>query len=293
MAQRLTFLGRVAGLRSRRRSDDRSLQAKVGRRFRTFRQVRVTPASAGRFATALPIHRHHAHDALSVPACSCSSRAGSRMRPVARRSSRCSSRPRRRRWFPGAERPGNPPVALRRTITLFVVLIGGIVATPAIGAEYTVMTCNGQPAGHGRLDAFASGTHPSRRSGELREPRRHHDRRPGGNPRARRRQRRLAGLRARQHDHRRRDALPQGRRGRDGLRLCGARDHARRGQLPGLRELLRPGRLRGDHAHVVRVALARAPTSTASRSTSSACATCQKLTAARPRRCGSRARTSR
>ena len=59
-----------------------------------------------------------------------------------------------------------------------------------------------------------------------------------------------------QHDHRRRHALPQGRRGRDGLRLRGARDHAGRGQLPGLRDLLGPDRLQaGDRAHVVRVAL--------------------------------------
>lgn len=48
--QRVTFRGRVAG-RIPTGGATVALQAKVGRRFRTFRQVRVTPASAGRFAT--------------------------------------------------------------------------------------------------------------------------------------------------------------------------------------------------------------------------------------------------
>ena len=103
-------------------------------------------------------------------------------------------------------------------------------------------------------------------------------RRAGGQPGARRLERRLAGLRAGQHDDRRRDALPQARRGRDGLRLRRARDHARRGQLPGLRELLGPGRLQaGDRARPRSRGARPAPTSTASRSTSSARPACQKL----------------
>lgn len=47
---RVTFLGRLAG-RIPARGVTVALQARVGRRFRTFRQVRVTRASAGRFAT--------------------------------------------------------------------------------------------------------------------------------------------------------------------------------------------------------------------------------------------------
>jgi hypothetical protein len=48
--QRVTFAGRVAG-RIPARGATVALQAKVGDRFRTFRQVRVTGASRGRFAT--------------------------------------------------------------------------------------------------------------------------------------------------------------------------------------------------------------------------------------------------
>jgi hypothetical protein len=48
--ERLAFLGRVAG-RIPAGGATVALQAKVGHRFRTFREVRVTPASAGRFVT--------------------------------------------------------------------------------------------------------------------------------------------------------------------------------------------------------------------------------------------------
>jgi hypothetical protein len=48
--QRVTFVGRVAG-RIPARGATIALQAKVGHRFRTFRQVRVTRTSGGRFAT--------------------------------------------------------------------------------------------------------------------------------------------------------------------------------------------------------------------------------------------------
>jgi hypothetical protein len=48
--QRVTFVGRVAG-RMPVRGATVALQAKVGDRFRTFRQVRVTRASGERFAT--------------------------------------------------------------------------------------------------------------------------------------------------------------------------------------------------------------------------------------------------
>jgi hypothetical protein len=48
--ERVTFLGRVAG-RILPAGATVALQAKVGDRFRTFRQVRATGASAGRFAT--------------------------------------------------------------------------------------------------------------------------------------------------------------------------------------------------------------------------------------------------
>jgi hypothetical protein len=48
--ERLAFLGRVAG-RIPAGGATVALQAKVGHRFRTFRQVRVTSAAAGRFVT--------------------------------------------------------------------------------------------------------------------------------------------------------------------------------------------------------------------------------------------------
>jgi hypothetical protein len=63
----------------------------------------------------------------------------------------------------GRQARGIREFALRRTITLFVVvLIGGIIATPAVGAEYTVVTCNGQPASSGGWAGFIGGTHPSK-----------------------------------------------------------------------------------------------------------------------------------
>jgi hypothetical protein len=47
-------------------------------------------------------------------------------------------------------------------MTLFAVLIGGIVVTPAIGAQYTVVTCDGQPASSGGWAGFIGGTHPAK-----------------------------------------------------------------------------------------------------------------------------------
>jgi hypothetical protein len=49
--QRVTFVGRVRG-RIPMRGATLGLQAKVGPRFRTFRQVRVTRTSGGRFSTS-------------------------------------------------------------------------------------------------------------------------------------------------------------------------------------------------------------------------------------------------
>ena len=150
-------------------------------------------------------------------------------------------------------------------------------APGAGAAEYTVVTCNGQAAATGGWALFASGPNTAlsencaASGGSMAAVLR-------GQPVPGRVERRLAGLRAGQHDHRRRDAHAQGRRGRHGLRLRGARAHARRGQLPGLRELLGAGRLQaGDRARRPSRGARRAPTSTASRSTSSASAPCQKL----------------
>ena len=113
-----------------------------------------------------------------------------------------------------------------------------------------------RPVGrHGRVDAVRQRAE-HRAVGELRGVGRLDGRGARGQPGARRVERRLAGQCPRQHDRRRRHALSQGRRDRDGLRLRGARAHAGRGQLPGVRELLRPDRLQaGDRPHVVRVAL--------------------------------------
>ena len=80
-----------------------------------------------------------------------------------------------------------------------------------------------RPGGrHRRLDAVRQRAE-HRAVGELRGVGRLDGRGAGRQPGARRVERRLAGLRPRQHDGRRRDALPQARRGRDGLRVRGAR----------------------------------------------------------------------
>jgi hypothetical protein len=47
-----------------------------------------------------------------------------------------------------------------------VALVGGILAAPAHGAQYTVITCAGQPAGLAGWSSFTVGTHPSTTSPE-------------------------------------------------------------------------------------------------------------------------------
>ena len=169
-------------------------------------------------------------------------------------------------------------------LLLFALRRSSRVAAPAGAAEYTVVTCTGQAAAAGGWALFASGPNTAL-VGELRGVGRLDGRGAAGQPGARGVERRLAGLRAGQHDDRRRDALPQASAsaGHE-LRLHRARDHARRGQLPGRS---RPARARPAARRRSRAPRSRgarpAPTSTASRSTSSAPARrARSSTAARP-----------
>ena len=150
-------------------------------------------------------------------------------------------------------------------------------AAPAGAAEYTVVTCNGQAAANGGWALYASG--PEHRAvGELRGLGRVDGRRAGRQPGARRVERRVAGLRARQHEGRRRDALPA--RSPWPGRATGTWRAGSRPPRPTTR-CSRTARARAAASRRSRAARSRgarpAPTSTGSRSTSSASEPCQKL----------------
>ena len=163
-----------------------------------------------------------------------------------------------------------PPCASRSSFSssaVFALLAG---AAPAGAAEYTVVTCNGQAAATGGWTLFASGPNTALSENCAAS---------GGSMAAV-----LAGnqapaasnagwqvVRARQHGHRRRDALPQGRRGRDGY------GYVARGLTPAaanyqvFETCAGPAGCKQEIARAsVAWTLGHAPTSTASRSTSSA-----------------------